>query len=340
MAIACAAACALASPPTIGPCACDGCCTRAPTKYSHALIAFPQSARTDETTFARFTDPSFDSSDPAVWVWWPVPKNSSHGEKFPLVPYLHGILGGDIGLAGYSPLFGQMASWGFVIAGTFACNTGCHDGANSSRWTECGGLLPLAPLGMGWSSYYAEAFKIIAWARNMSSGGSAEPVFQLIDHNAGYAVVGHSMGGQGAAVAATNGCPQLWDIKGVALHHPANCEIPAGNIGVNVTIPIAGFTSSGDPSSPETLALISAFDQRADSPRLAALYRNVDGWSHLEPILWPPIENPLLATYTAAWLKVILTGDRSYFYDLVFGSGVNDLCQSENMTACFTRPPL
>lgn len=279
----------------------------------------------------------FDSSDPAVWVWWPT--NGTAGEKYPLVPYLHGVLGGDLDLLGYTALFGQIASYGFVVIGTFACNTGCHDAQNSSRWTQCGGLLPLSPQGQGWDSYYGEALKIIDWARNMSAGGSADAAFQLIDHDLGYGVVGHSMGGQGAAMAVTNSCPARWNVKTGVLHHPASGEIPAGNIGINMTVPVAGFATSGDSIWPETEAYMDAFSNRTDSTPLAAAYRNEIGWSHLEPVLWPPIENPLLATYTAAWLKVFLNNDRGDFYDLIFGSDADGLCQHAQMKTCYTRPP-
>lgn len=45
-------------------------------------------------------------------------------------------------------------------------------------------------------------------------------------------------------------------------------------------------------------------------PLQANAYRDETGWSHLEPVLSPPIENPFLATFTAAWFQVRARGSR------------------------------
>ena len=148
-----------------------------------------------------------------------------------------------------------------------------------------------------------QAFKVIEWARNNSA--SPDPLFARIDYAAGAGVVGHSLGGQAAAMAATRGCPARWGIKTAVLHHPANGALPFGNIGANMTVPVAAFTSSGDAAAPESQAYMAAFNATG----LPRALRYEVGWSHLEPVLWPPCENPLLATFTAAWLKVFLGGD-------------------------------
>ena len=285
--------------------------------------------------YRTYSDPVFDSSDPRVWAWWPT--NGTPGQRFPLIPYLHGVLGGDLDLLGYTAHFGQLASYGFVVVGTFGCNTGCHDAHNSSRWTACGGLLPLQPVNEGWDSYYGEAYKIIEWASNMSASPNADPVFGLIDFAAGAAVVGHSMGGQGAAMAGGAACTKQWGVKTVVLHHPAKGDVPWGNIGSNISVPVAAFTTSGDAIWPETVAIMDAFWARGDQQPYA--YRDEAGWSHLEPVLWPPIENPFLATFTAAWLKVWLNGDRGEYYDLVFGSAADSMCGHAEMVNCSSRAP-
>lgn len=287
-----------------------------------------------------YTIKALDSTDPQAWLWYPT--NSTFGEKFPLVPYLHGMAGGNIDILLYSALFSQMASYGFIVAGTLSCFIGCNDTHSPAnrRWTACGGLPPLPPTGWGWDGYYAEAFKIIDFARNSSNNG--EPVFSLIDFDAGVGIVGHSMGGQGAAQASTGSCPETWGVKTAVLHHPAKGDIPSGNIGANVTVPLFGMTSSGDSIAYETRDYMAAFNHSSQGGRVPSAYREASGWSHLEPMLWPPdIENPLLATYTAAWLKVFLNKDRGVYYDLIFGTGPDSLCQSENMTACYvvSAPP-
>jgi hypothetical protein len=245
--------------------------------------------------------------------------------------------GGGFDLFAYAELFGQMSSFGMLVCGTYSCNMGCQDAhkASNARWTSCGGLPPLAPLGMGWDAYYAEAFKIIDWARNATVAGDSDPFFSMIDWDAGVGVVGHSMGGQGAAQAATGTCPQQWGVRAAVLHHPANGQLPWGNIGENMSIPVAGYTSSGDSIWPETQAIMNAFNKSG----LPAAYRNEEGWSHLEPILWPPCENPLLATYTVAWLKAFLKGQDpdGAWKRLVFGSPTDQstLCGHAKMAQCY-----
>jgi hypothetical protein len=250
---------------------------------------------------------------------------------------LHGGLGGGAALFAYSALFGQLASWGFIIAAPFSCTVGCSNAGNSSRWTSCGGLPPLKPTGQGWDAFYGEAIKVIDWARNQSAAASPGQPFSLINHAAGVGVVGHSLGGQGAAVAATGDCPARWGVKTAVLHHPASGELPGGNIGASMSVPVAAFTSDGDAGWPSAHAIMQAFASRTDG--LASAYRDEVGWSHLEPVLRPPCENPLLATYTAAWLKVMLLGDRAAAFELVFGAGADGLCTHAPMVNCTTRAP-
>lgn len=71
--------------------------------------------------------------------------------------------------------------------------------------------------------------------------------------------------------------------------------------------------------------------------RPAAL-RNEAGWSHEEPNLWPPVENPFLATYTAAWFKVFLNGDKADYYDLIFSDHGDSLCKHAEMEECRVDP--
>jgi len=296
--------------------------------------AAPPTRGPHNTTSAVLSAATLDSSDPRAWAWWPT--SGAANETFPLVPYLHGGLGGGAALASYAPLFDQLASWGFVVVAPLSCSAGCRDAGNSSRWTGCGGLPPLQPTGQGWDSYYGEALKVIDWARAQSAARAPAP-FALVDHAAGYGVVGHSLGGQAAAVAAAGECAARWGVRAAALHHPASGEVPGGNVGGNVSVPVAVFTSDGDAGWPSARAIMAAFERRADG--LAFAYRDEVGWSHLEPVLWPPVENPLLATYTAAWLSVFLGGDRAEAFERVFGAGPDALCAHAPMVNCTTRAP-
>jgi len=270
-----------------------------------------------------------DATGTGVWLFFPT--NASTAARFPLLAYLHGALGGDGFLVAYAAHLERLASWGFVVAAPDSCDTGCTDASLGAPWTDCAGTPNITDsLGDQWGPFYGEALKTIDWARNMSSGGgSADPVFGLIDWSAGVAIAGHSMGGQAAAQAATRACASRWDIRAAALQHAAD---DVSGLGANLTVPVIGFTSSGDPSANKTEAIMNA-----TRPSLPVAMRNEIGWSHLEPLLAPPVENPLLATYTAAWFKVFINKDTGTFRELIYGSGADSLCQHAPMAACFTR---
>ena len=109
-------------------------------------------------------DAALDATGRGLHVFWP--SNASTGEKFPLVPYLHGYLGGGLDILAYYDLFHDISSYGFVVAAPAGCSTTCDDRIGLP-YTSCGGL-PAGPdpyTGSGrthrWSSYYAEALKTI-----------------------------------------------------------------------------------------------------------------------------------------------------------------------------------
>lgn len=57
--------------------------------------------------------------------------------------------------------------------------------------------------------------------------------------------------------------------------------------------------------------------------------------SILPQVLTPPIENPLLATYTAAWFKIYINGDAGEYYNLIYDTASPDsLCNSAPMANC------
>ena len=77
-------------------------------------------------------------------------------------------------------------------------------------------------------------------------------VFALVDWAAGAGIAGHSMGGQATAIAASSACTKQWGVRAAVMHHPASGDInmftnaTEYNAGVNFSVPMAGFTSSGD----------------------------------------------------------------------------------------------
>lgn len=286
------------------------------------------------TAQASYKVPALDSTDPSMWVHWPV-CNVSDCPKFPLIAYVHGAAGGDIDLVGYWNHFSQLASYGFVVAAPDSCDAGCTDPSRGAPYTDCAGTPPLPPYAL-WGPWYGEQLKTIEWARNMTA--AHDPVFATIDWSVGVGAAGHSMGGQATTMSASAACATKYDIRAAALHHPEIGALPWGNTGVNVSVPVAAFTSSGDNlcTAATCAATMAAFNSSTQAATLPSAYRNVQGWSHLEPVLGEVFENPLLATYTAAWFKVHLNGDRTTYYDLLYGTGPDALCQSEPMVGCYT----
>jgi hypothetical protein len=143
---------------------------------------------------------------------------------------------------------------------------------------------------------------------------------------AGVAIAGHSMGGQATAWAAHENCTSRWNIKAAAIHHGVY-----GTTNDKNGIPIAGYGSTGDAS-----ISMKTKDVFTKSPILPKMWRYIVGSSHLEPVLLPPAENPLLATYTVAWFKVILNRDpESYWHGMIFDtSDPNYICNSQKMEEC------
>ena len=282
-----------------------------------------------------FKVPALDSTDPSVWMVHAI-CNVSDCPKFPLISYNHGAAGGDIDLIGYANHFQQIASYGFVVVAADSCDVGCTNPDGGAPWTDCAGLPPLQPA--LWPPWYGEQLKVIDWARNMTTTGGSDPVFQTIDWAAGVGIAGHSMGGQATTMSANAACAKRWGIKAAALVHPEIGTLPWGNTGSNMSVPVAAFSSSGDhtcpPSTTETT--MRAFNASAQARTLPNMYRNVEGWSHLEPVMGAVFENPLLSTYTAAWFKIHLNNDRGAFFDLIYGTGPDSVCHSQPMVGCYT----
>ena len=294
---------------------------------------------------------SLDASDPEMVITYPSDQPVYPGGQFPLVVYAHGFLGGGFDIHGYHELFHQMASHGLVIAAPKSCSTGCKNPGGASQWT-CAGL-PLVEQCNGvqsavWESYYSETIKAIDWWRHHSQPGMDAP-YGNVDWTLGVGIAGHSMGGQSTVVASCEACAYKYGIVAAALHHPATGKLSGGgNIGSNISIPTAVFTSSGDhicsaSSTRDTyMALNSTIP--SNSSTFPRLYRNLQGSSHLEPVLFPPIENPLLATYTAAWFKVHQQRQRNgTYYDLLYSGegdntgdnqGEDQICKQGKMVEC------
>ena len=108
-----------------------------------ALIAAPPTRPLGPYATASrvYTVPALDATGHRLHVFWP--SNASTGEKFPLVPYLHGYLGGGLDILAYYDLFHDISSYGFVVAAPASCSTTCDDRIGLP-YTSCGGL-PAGP---------------------------------------------------------------------------------------------------------------------------------------------------------------------------------------------------
>lgn len=256
------------------------------------------------------------------------PANASTDEKFPLISYAHGVLGGGIDLFGYTHHFNQLASFGFIVLAPSTCNVGCSD-QKKHPWTDCNpdAKDPASSLGIpGFRTFFGEQLRAIEWAVNQTT--TSDPVFQMLDLQPGVAIAGHSMGGQATAHSAHRNCTSKWNIKAAAVHHGVG-----GATNHQIGIPLAGFGGLLD-----VVVSSKTKEMFEQSPTYPKVWRSIAGISgtHLEPVLEPPLENPLLATYTAAWFKIHLGLDPSnYWHGLIFDDRSSDhICKSQAMFEC------
>lgn len=265
--------------------------------------------------------PALDSTNQQLHVYWPA--DGQPDERFPLVSYMHGMSGGGpVDIVAYHQLFMDMAAFGLVIVAPGSCGAlsgkPCNDPINAP-YTDCAGILPVRP--PGWGSYYGEGLKALEWAKNQSD---VEPGPKIVNWTVGVGVCGHSMGGQATTLAAGAGCAKQWDIRAAAIHHAAYGGLAggAGNIGVNVSVPLAAFTTSGD-----GCCEASTFDIYTNATVKAKVYRDQVGFSHMEPLKIPIIHNilnwynPWLAPMTVAWFKIYLEQDPTgIFHSMIYNS--------------------
>jgi predicted dienelactone hydrolase len=292
------------------------------------LLASATAAHPGSYTPARkFYDvENFDGSKSSqIDVYYP--SDAKKGEKFPLISYAHGAGGGGrIDILGYTRLFNDIASYGFIIAAPNACNMGCSDTV-AHPYADCN---PTAQATSGgWSTWFGMQLKAIEWAQNQSA--VADPILSMLDNDAGVGIAGHSMGGQSTTWAAHDDCAARWNIKAAVNHHGAGGKVKSGQAAVNITkTPFAAYTSSGDGCC-ETPTVVD-YDNAKVKPKVL---RDIKGSSHLEPVLEPPAYNTNLGIYTAAFFKIYLNGDQGEFYDMIYNeNSESHICKSQDMARC------
>ena len=245
------------------------------------------------TSHTTLTLSNQDSSDQNVDVYYP--SNASSALRFPLISYAHGDGGGGaIDWLAYIPLLSSLASHGYVVASTRACNTGCRDGCAT---------LPNDPSCFG--NFYKNQLGVID-ASNIS----------FADYSR-VGIAGHSMGGQATLFSSSYTNASSHGIKAAVMHHAYTHQSPSPQV------PFLAFTGSEDLLAPPSMTK-AFFD--AGSSQAHRGYVNKANAGHLEPIFWG---NELLGTYTAAWFKLYLDGTpqangidyHSLIYDSLCGGG-------------------
>ena len=259
----------------------------------------------------NFKYAAMDSSAHDIAVYYPSGGGVAPGQQFPLISYAHGDDGGGlVAQAGYAPLLKAMAAFGYVIALPKACNSGCHDDTST---------LPHDPRGFG--HFFVQQLRVFDFAREQAAAGDA--VFASVNASAGVGIAGHSMGGQATVFSGADaGNVSRYDIRAAVMHHAYTHTYPP------VTVPHLVFTGSSDHTAPPSMAT-GIFDAPGASAHRGLV--NKKGATHYEPITPLLLQyNPLLAQFSAAWMKVHLDGtpqaDGNDYDAMIYGAGSDSLC--------------
>lgn len=299
-------------------------------QLSAADKAFPRMNREDASPGALIKPPlatrhrvlidsQQDETSQDIDVYYPSPIDGGSDGRFPLISFAHGMYGGSFLLpVAYGDLLHALAGFGFIVVAPRSCNIGCHCplGTIGER------SLPHDP--PCFQPFYEKQLRAITWARAAKAETAyTEEAFAELDVAAGAGVAGHSMGGQAAVFSSSGRNATLHDIRAAVMLHAYTHAYPAP------TVPFLAFTGTGDDTAPPAMA--HGFFDAVPAAARAALPRglvNRVGATHHEV----DVEdyNPLLAQYTAGWLKLFLqkrTHDYGIdFEKMIFGDGKESMC--------------
>jgi dienelactone hydrolase len=246
-----------------------------------------------------------DVSNTEAYIVYPsVILEAQNTIKFPLLIFAHGYKAGDRKTSAYySELVEGVASFGFIVIAPRSCNEGCPP------------------------NYRLEMIKLLDWvAPSILGDVPAEDdlgILRFVNHNAGYGLFGHSMGGRATARNLHFVNTTQYNIRaGVALH-PAPSETPET---LTTVIPFALYTGTKDSCCGESVTKTLYND--AIGPKA---YANMIGARHSEPT------NTLLGrndwtAYVAAWFQIYLFDSSAnidttaYSYNLIYGTDSDSLC--------------
>jgi pimeloyl-ACP methyl ester carboxylesterase len=149
-----------------------------------------------------------------------------------------------------------------------------------------------------------------------------DPIIGRVNHQLGYGIAGHSMGGQATArcsIRASN-----YNIRAAVLLHPFADSNE--HIGDQIQVPLLGLTGTEDGCCGEE-ATRHYYDD-ANVPKSLA---NMIGIQHTEP----NVPNSIWEAYLAAWFKIYMEGDRGEYYSLIYNRANPDgLCQYYPSVTC------
>jgi len=242
---------------------------------------------------------TLDETMPEVVVVYPI--RILGNETFPFISFNHGA--GSGGLQTYALHIGilnGLASHGFIVGATKSCMIGCSEGF--------------------WTNYWEEQYKVIEWAQSEEMRN--DPILGQVNHDLGYGIAGHSMGGQATARSATRASAQ--NVKAAILYHPYHQR--GEEIGQDIDVPLAGFTGTLDTCCGEEST--RAYYDDAPTPKTFA---DMSGALHTEP----NAPNSRWEAYSAAWFQIWINKDNGTYYDLIYDdSNPDSLCNFYDMRTC------
>ena len=158
-------------------------------------------------------------------------------------------------------------------------------------------------------NYYFEQFKLLEWVKNTSHC----PIHDEINHEIGYGIAGHSMGGQATLFASSYQNASKYNLKAAVMHHPYSHELP------NPTIPFLAFTGTLDYTAYP--AWCTTIFNDATNIKYRGLINKYEA-THLEPI--NPYHVVDVARYTSAFFKLylekIVKEGQFNWHDLIYGN--------------------
>jgi len=248
--------------------------------------------------FSDYPVDTLDQPFAEVVVAYPI---SAPNDSFPLISFAHGAFtGGPQTQVLHRGIMSSMASHGFIVAAVKSCMVGCSEGR--------------------WDNYWEEQLKVIDWAQSPEMRN--DPIIGKVNHEVGYGLAGHSMGGQATARSSTRA--NSYNAKAAILLHPYSDRLE--DIGADIQVPIIGLTGTLDGCCGE-----DSTRNYLDNAVVTKTLANMVGALHTEPNRL----NSRWGAYMAAWFQIYINNDRGTYYSLIYDNNNPDsLCNFYAMQTC------